>query len=176
MKSKFNSVKKEFIILLFLTLCAIQTVMGACSNIDGENKMARTTIKEITYHFGDASVPPAYHRSYTVTVTADKLKVVVDSYGDILAEEEYSISSEKFDAVRRSFKKNRIRNCKLGEMNGCTGGTTESISCSDGHNKIFSGSVYHCGGKKTGNLCGDVSGFVEDIKNLAPDMEDLIQR
>ena len=136
--------------------------------------MINATIQEITYHFGDASIPPEYHRSYTVTVTTDKIRIVVDSYGDILADKEYEITSKQFDDIRNSLKRNKIRNCTLGDDKGCSGGTIERISFSDGENKIFSGSVYHCGGKDTGNLCGDIAGFADDIKNLVPDLEKLL--
>jgi len=57
----------------------------------------------------------------------------------------------------------------------CTGGTTEKVSCTDGENEIFSGFVYHCGGKDTGNLCGDITSFASDVKNLIPNLEDLLE-
>ena len=50
---------------------------------DDTNNSYRS-IKKITYHFQDASVPPEYHRSYTVIVDKDRLTITVDSYGDIL--------------------------------------------------------------------------------------------
>ncbi|MDP6545959.1 MAG: hypothetical protein QGH60_18420 [Phycisphaerae bacterium] len=139
--------------------------------------MTDTAITEITYHFGDASVPPEYHRSYSITVTADKVRVVVDSYGEILADETYTIAPSQFDDLKRSLERNNIRNCTLvdDEDEGWTGGTIESITCSDKDNEIFSGSVDHCGEKDTGNLCGDIPCFAEDVKNLVPDLEKLLQ-
>lgn len=137
--------------------------------------MTNTTITEITYYFGDASVPPDYHRSYSVTVTVDKVRVVVDSYGQILADEIYTITSSQFDNLKRSLERNNIRNCTLVDNEDCTGGTSESITYSDKDNEIFSGSVDHCGGKDTGNLCGDITGFAEDVRNLVPDLEKLLQ-
>ena len=41
----------------------------------------------VTYAFTDSSVPPQYHRSVTLTVTRDEAHIVVDSYGDVLADE-----------------------------------------------------------------------------------------
>jgi len=143
-------------------------------NGDGEDNMTNATIQEITYHFGDSSVPPEYHRSYTVTVTTDKLRIVIDSYGDILANKKYEITSNQFDDIRNSLKSNKIRNCTLADDEGCSGGTIERISFSDGENEIFSGTVYHCGGKDTGNLCGDITSFADDVKNLVPDLDELL--
>ncbi len=137
--------------------------------------MDSSTITKITYHFGDASVPPDYHRSFTITISADKVRIIVDSYGEILADELSKSSSKQFDEIRKSFKSNKITNCTLGEDEGCSGGTLERISCSDNENEIFSGSVYHCGGNDTGNLCGDISIFVDDVKNLVSNLDKLLQ-
>lgn len=176
MESKYllNKYKKMAIAIFFLALCTMLTGIVACGNHEGEHKVTQTTIKEITYHFGDASVPPNYHRSYTITVTADRAKIVVDSYGDILADEEYEITSKQFDDIQRSLEKNKIRNCTLGDDEGCTGGTSESISYVNNKNETFSGSVYHCGGKDTGNLCGDIGSFADDVKKLVPNLEKLL--
>jgi len=137
--------------------------------------MTDTEIQEITYHFGDASVPPEYHRSYAIRVTADKVNIVVDSYGDILANKEYEITDKQFHDIKNSLEINNIRNCMLGDGEGCSGGTSERISYSDGKNEIFSGTIYHCGGKDTGNLCGDIKSFANDVKVLVPDLGELIQ-
>ena len=160
---------------LLLSLVIMITVIDVRGNNDGEDDMTNSTIKKITYHFGDASVPPQYHRSYTITITADKVRVVVDSYGDILADETDEITSKQFDDIRKSFKSNKITNCTLGEDEGCSGGTFERISYSDNENEIFSGSVYHCGGNDTGNLCGDITSFSDDVKNLVPNLDKLLQ-
>ncbi|MBW1693528.1 MAG: hypothetical protein JRJ41_05080 [Deltaproteobacteria bacterium] len=61
----------------------------------------------------------------------------------------------------------------MGNDEGCTGGNSERISFSDGENELFSGTVYHCGGKDTGNLCGDIANFADDIKNLVPNLDEL---
>jgi hypothetical protein len=176
MESKYllNKYKIKTIAIFFLALCTIVMGIDACGNHDGENKVTQTTIQEITYHFGDASVPPNYHRSYTITVTADRVKIVVDSYGEILADEEYEITAKQFDDIQRSLESNKIRNCTLADDEGCTGGTSESISYVNNKNEIFSGSVYHCGGKDTGNLCGDIGSFADDVKNLVPNLEKLL--
>ena len=139
----------------------------------GKYNMTNAKIIEITYRFGDASVPPKYHRSYTITVTADKVGIVVDSYGAILADKGYEITNKQFNDIRNSLERNKVRNCTLGDDEGCSGGTIERISFSDGENKIFSGSVYHCGGKDTGNLCGDITSFADDVKNLVPNLDQL---
>ena len=161
--------------ILGLLWCILFTIIAVGCNDDGENNMTDEVIQEIKYYFGDASVPPEYHRSYAITVTPDMVRIVVDSYGEILADEKYGITDEQFDDVRNSLERNEIRNCTLGEDEGCSGGTSERISFADDENEIFSGSVYHCGGKDTGNLCGDISSFAGKVKNLVPNLDALLQ-
>jgi hypothetical protein len=137
--------------------------------------MANSAISQITYQFGDASVPPSCHRSFAITVTGDKAVIVVDSYGDILVDETYPIDAAQFDGLREAVERNRIMNCVLTDDEGCTGGTSERISYRDGEKELFSGTVYHCGASDTGNLCGDIAAFAGEIKSLVPDLERLLQ-
>lgn len=130
-------------------------------------------VNKIIYRFIDASVPPQYHRSYTITVSKSNAHIAVDSYGDVLAEKDFPVSSRQFDNLLTSFQKNKIRNCKIDEGHGCTGGTSEKISLSDGDKDVFSGWVYHCGGRDYGNLCGDISTFKTEIKKMVPDLGGL---
>ena len=162
-----------FVSLLGLPLFIFLSVIPVSCNDDGEDNMTNTAIQEITYHFGDASVPPEYHRSYTITVSPDKVRVVVDSYGDIIADRSYEVANKQFDKIINSIERNKIRNCTFDDDEGCTGGTLERVSFSYGNNIIFSGSVYHCGGKDTGDLCGDITSFADDVKDLVPNFEKL---
>ena len=70
--------------------------------------MSNSGITEIAYHFADASVPPDYHRSYSITVTAAAVRIVVDSYGEILADETFAVTAERFDELRGSLSRRRI--------------------------------------------------------------------
>ena len=171
----FQKEKSPFCrLLLGLPLFMLLTIIAVSCNVDGGDTMTNAKIQEITYHFTDASVPPEYHRSYTITITSDKVRIVVDSYGKILKDEGYEISKKLYDDIKDSLTRNKIRNCTLGDDAGCSGGTIERISFSDGKNEIFSGSVYHCGGKDTGNLCGDITSFADDVKNLVPNLDRLL--
>lgn len=132
-------------------------------------------VNEITYRFIDASVPPQYHRSYTITVSTSRANVVVDSYGKILVEKTYEIPKSEFNSLLNSFQKNKIRNCSMDEGDGCTGGTGEKISVFDSKKEVFSGQVYRCGGEDYGNMCGDISAFAEVVKMLVSDFEELVK-
>lgn len=134
------------------------------------------TIRQIVYRFGDASVAPEFHRSYEITLTPDRLEVVVDSYGEVLAQRVYDLAEGQFDNLMLSLERNVTFGIELEEDEGGTGGTSETISLSDGEKTVFYGTVYHCGGKDSGDLAGDVKRFADDVKGLVPDLEKLLDR
>jgi hypothetical protein len=154
-------------------LFALPVVMTTSSCLVSGIEWGR--IQEITYAFLDASVPPEYHRSYMITVTANTASVVIDSYGDELANEVYETTGEQFIDLKNSLATNRIRSCFLGDDSGCSGGTSESVTYSDDEGQMFSGMVYHCGGRDFGSLCGDVASFAASIRSLVPDFEALMR-
>src|SRR5690606_31570938 len=73
-------------------------IVAACGDDDGGGGGGAATvpsgeaITEAGFHFGDASLPPEAHRSWTVTVTPDMAYVVVDSYGDVVGEDTAEIT------------------------------------------------------------------------------------
>ena len=137
--------------------------------------MTEDSIRQIAYGFGDASVPQQFHRSYRITVSPGEVSITVDSYGDILAEKTYEIADEQFREVVASLTRNQIRHVAPREGDpGATGGTSETISYWDAEREIFSGTVYHCAGRDTGTLGGNVKGFADDIKRLVPDLARLL--
>ncbi len=138
--------------------------------------MTDAAIDRIVYHFGDASVPPDAHRSYAITVTPDGVRIVVDSYGEILADKIIPIAAGRFDLLKKSFAHRKIGPCERGgDDAGGTGGTSETLSSYHGDRKLFSGTVHHCGGTDSGTLGGDVAGFAADVKGLVPDLESLLR-
>ena len=75
--------KRAWIFLLFVCIVAALWHFNPyeVDLLRGDNLSSHDVeIDRITYHFGDASVPPEYHRSYTITVAPDKIDMVVDSY------------------------------------------------------------------------------------------------
>jgi len=116
----------------------------------------------LPYRFQDSSVPPPYHRSYTITATPDHILRVVDSYGEEIERQEASLDPEALrallDVLGRSCPGRRATPL---ENRGCTGGTGESITVRRGEEVLFEASVYHCGGSDSGDLLGD-AGVLRD--------------
>lgn len=135
------------------------------------------SITRIEYRFGDSSVPPPHHRSYTISLTPDSIRIVVDSYGKVTAEQESPLDGKSFELVVDALEKQAISRCtSVREARGCTGGTTESLAWWEGEEEVFSASVYHCGGDDYGDLCGNVRALAANLKKLVPDFAQLLAR
>jgi hypothetical protein len=164
---------------ILLSAVCLHTIYACRGQKDSDLFLQKQSMKnhinKIIYRFEDASVPPQYHRSYTITLSPQKLHIIIDSYGSVLAEKEYLIKSTQFMDIVNSLTANRIRKQSFGDDGGCSGGTAEMLSCWDETREIFSASVYHCGGKDFGNLSGNIKDLVSAIKKLVPDLDKLLK-
>ncbi len=179
---KLYTYEKNILNLVLICIAlSIINIFSCFDNCDIDNKSVSKQVelkyqtRKIVYEFIDSSVPPEYHRSYTITVSFQKVKIIVDSYGEILAEREYDIKKEQFEYILESFFKNQIGNENLGDEDGCTGGTTEKLSLLHGEKEIFNGIIYHCGGKDFGNMRGNIKNFAEDLVRLIPNFKKLLK-
>ncbi len=159
-------------LILGLLIIFLSTNFGNVNNqINNE-----VEITKIKYHFGDASVAPKYHRSYTIVAERDSINVKVLCYGDVLAEKNVKLDSLQFDTLVANIKKFNIKNKKIqNENRGCTGGTSESISYFNEAEELFSGYVYHCGGENYGDMKGETKDFGGELRKLIPDFALLLQ-
>lgn len=81
----------------------------------------------VSYAFLDASVPPPYHRSYELTVRADESRIVVDSYGDVLADERKATDPAAWSTMGATLGDVTGLSAQEPEV-GCTGGTVTSLT------------------------------------------------
>ena len=123
-----------------------ETEQGAISSADWE----QTTKME--YRFGDASVAPQYHRSYTISISNSKKTITIDSYGDVLLQRQYDITTEEYQKFKEAVAEKGISKHEEKEVSGCTGGKTEYVRLYKGDEMYFDAYVYHCGGEDTGTL------------------------
>lgn len=163
------------IVLFFIVVVVVGIIYFFVKNKDNDNSSDKFEITKIVYVYGDSSVPPQYHRSYTITITENEIHVVVDSYGDVLEDKKFDITKEDFDSIVSALDKYSIKNrTKNKDSKGCTGGDSDTIRYYSGESKKFEGYNYNCAGEKFGNLDGDVEGFAEEIKKIIPDFSSLI--
>ncbi len=103
----------------------------------------------ITYVFTDSSVPPPYHRSWKLTVTAEQSAITVLTYGSVLAQRSAATATGVWDLLARGFP-SALESADLAARRttpeGCTGGTAEAIRVAAGPAVLVDQSVYNCGG------------------------------
>jgi secreted trypsin-like serine protease len=161
------------LIMTILTGAFMTTALFALGS--GES-VPEGPFSQITYKYIDSSVPPKYHRSYTISITAEAITVVVDSYGELVAKKIYPGSREILDQAGANLKKEGIRSgAKRRSKGGCTGGTGEAIGWDTADGKNFYATVYHCANQDEGTLYGDVAAFGSWCKTLVPDLGDLLK-
>lgn len=105
-------------------------LLTACD--DSEPEPADPATTEVLVEFRDSSVPPEFHRSWTLTLDQDRIHVVVDSYGDVIAEETAAMPGDRWD----SFVEDLPQALEdLGEpepVDGCAGATGMELTVSGG--------------------------------------------
>ncbi|QGG96590.1 hypothetical protein [Actinomarinicola tropica] len=126
-------------------------VVAACGDDDGGGSAASTTtapsgqeITEAGFAFRDASIPPEYHRSWTVTVTDGQAYVVVDSYGDVVGEDTATLDDGTWDQLRANVA--ALEGDEAVEGEDCTGGTGAQVWAMEGEVERFEMDAEVCGG------------------------------
>ena len=132
-----------------------------------------STTTKIVYNFHDSSVPPEYHRSYEIIMTPTSVGITVDSYGDILNQKEYTISSEEFSSFISFVNASDITACKPAETEPCSGGTSESLAIFT-DKKVVDIYLDHCGRSEFPKNCGDIEAVIDKLKAYITDLGDLL--
>jgi hypothetical protein len=157
------------------TCLCIMLLCFSLTSCSAQNKSSKKS-SEIFYRYGDSSVPPKYHRSYSITVTEEKVSIVVDSYGDILAEDSFDLAPGKMGELIKLAKDLKIRNTgNLKTSSDCTGGTTRRLTIIEKGRERVSGELYICGGTIYGTLRGDIDEFGQALKALIPGFNKMMQ-
>lgn len=125
-----------------------------------------TEADKIVYGFHDSSVPPPYHRSYSIEVTENNLHLIIENYSDTLLTKDWTFTKEKFNEVKERLK-NLKKDGEIDESEISDGGTSESIYLYKNGKKTFSCVDHH----STKNF----SGADIDLSYLIPDLKALIK-
>lgn len=155
----------KYIVFLFIPL------FFSCSS---QLEVSKDKVDAVEYHFQDASIPPEYHRSYSIKVTADKLNVVVDSYGDILAEKEVALAAGLFDKLIETINNAKLVETDFGVNVPCDGSTTENLQIFENGKKVYDTYVDHCGGDLPEKY-GDFDKVVDLMESYVPEFVELLQ-
>ena len=79
----------------------------------------------IEYRFTDSSIPPEYHRSYTLRVTKDETSISIDSYGDLLYQAEVPTPEQAWQDLTESYPS--ISSLISPPEGSCTGDTSSAV-------------------------------------------------
>tara|TARA_B100001758_G_scaffold147719_1_gene127423 strand:+ start:536 stop:1039 length:504 start_codon:yes stop_codon:yes gene_type:complete len=145
-------------------------IFYSCQNIGSFSNSYSPSLKnkiEIIYSYQDASVPPEDHRSYSIILSNNNYRFVVDSYGEIIKDTTFVLPNQtkKIKQTLRAFKKGQIKNVKRDKTNnGCSGGNGEEITIKKKGELYFKGSNYYCAGQTEGDLSGDIKLFLKELK------------
>jgi hypothetical protein len=163
--------------LLVVLACIV--LMTACS---GQGQTQAPTSSEtggpavfddalIVYDFHDSSVPPPYHRSLELTVDQSRTRLVIDSYGEVLADESRPTPPEVWSALMDGLAS--LAALPIDEaQEGCVGGTGERVRVTSGGQVIVDLAVDECAGSN--ELVSDAIGaWINPAREVIPSTEEL---
>ena len=162
---------RRAVALLVATAAAVS--LAACGRDDSGSELD-SSAASLEYRFRDSSVPPEYHRSYTLTLTgsADGAtgELVVDSYGDELHRVPVDVDGAGWRTAVDALDDLALP-ISSGD-DGCAGGTGREVEVSiDGERQIAADI----------EVCGDAGGDAADRLDavIAPllatlDMDELL--
>lgn len=125
----------------------------------------------VTYAFHDASVPPQYHRSVTLTVNRTESRIVVDSYGDVLADERQPTPAEVWSTLGRTLD-DLAEVTVAGPEEGCVGGTGIDLIVATADASIIDLDPQFCGGANEG-LDERITAWIAPARELFADTDVL---
>lgn len=132
------------------------------------------SVYRLIYRYEDASLPPEFHRSYTINVMNEKIHISIDSYHKVLGKKSLPITKTKYQSFVAAILGLNIKVREEVKSNGCTGGTSDKLDIYIGKDYEVKGYIYHCGNENFGNLEGNVGKAVELFKALIPNLKNRI--
>ncbi len=125
----------------------------------------------ITYRFTDSSVPPQYHRSWVLTVTKDNEQIVVDSYGDVLADEQVPTPAQVWSQLAAGLP--ALQELTVSpDTQGCTGGTGEAATVDAGGTVLLDVTVYECAGVNA-DVAEALRAWIQPARDQFPSTDEL---
>jgi hypothetical protein len=110
-------------LLALSALAALAALLTACGGQD-DPTAADLADATVTVHFHDSSVPPEHHRSWEVVLDAERMSLLVDSYGTEVARAEEPMDAADWDAFVETLAETVVGLESAGDGDGCGGGTS----------------------------------------------------
>lgn len=152
---------KKNILMTFLSSASVVLSLCGCQGSSEIGETVWNSTDKIEYRFNDSSVPPEYHRSYSLVVTPESADIYVDSYGKQLLNKTYKIDSKQFGKVVEELRGLGIKKQKSKDVNPCSGGTTEVLRLYAGNTQLFDGFQDNCESRRGTMVVG--KGSISDV-------------
>lgn len=125
----------------------------------------------VTYQLLDSAVPPRYHRSVELRVSSTESRIIVDSYGDVLADETVQTDPRVWAELGSTFGEVAGLGAEPVEE-GCTGGTVTSLMVVDADSVLADLQLEECG---SGNAAQaeSVQAWIAPAREQFPAMDQL---
>jgi len=149
-----------------LTFLIITLFLSSCHPPQKVN----SNVDKIVYSFRDASVAPQYHKSYTITVTAEKASIVVNSYDKVLGEGENNVNAKDWNTLIEL--SNAVQEPGEFIAEGATGTRGYSIKKYSKGKEIYR---LYWDSLSESNISGDSKKLVEQLHKLSPGMLEVIK-
>ncbi len=131
MKLLTRFTKTKQILPFFMTI----SMFLSCKHQKEITSTKNMKFDKIEYHFGDASTPPMYHRSYTINLNSKEGKVAVNVYGTVIAEDTFKVDSKDWEELQKMSKKLDKPGTSYAE--GATGTKSYQINLINGDSSIY---------------------------------------
>ncbi len=126
----------------------------------------------VSYRYNDSSVPPPYHRSVELTVTQDEARIVIDSYGDVLADETAPTPPEAWEQLGATLPDVQGLEVDDPPEQGCAGGTSIQLSVTAGEDVLLDLAPEFCGGSNA-DLEAPINAWIAPARALFPPTREL---
>lgn len=128
-------------------------------------------VTKVVFLHNDASVAPDYYRSYTVTVTKEKIEVSVSNYDETLLTKQYPQTAEDFYAFIGKLKAAGVKKVRE-KVSVATGCTFERLVLCKGDQEFFS-AYKEC---RDGNLKLERGSLSALFYELVPELRELVNQ
>lgn len=155
-------------------LCAVAAVVAGCgytttAEVDNDSRLSDDSI--VVYAFHDSSVPPQYHRSVALTASKDETRIVIDSYGDVLADVSVATPGSAWTRLAETIE--AVSSLEVtNPAEGCTGGTAMDLTVSDGDVRIVDLAPEFCGGSNEG-IEEAIADWIAPVRDLFAPTDEL---
>ncbi len=159
------------LINVVLLLAAVVVSAGCGQSTTAGDDALLTDDSIVAFAFHDSSVPPEYHRSVALVVSKDESRIVIDSYGEVLADESVPTPAAVWTQLAETI--DEVSGLSVtNEAEGCAGGTSVDLTVSDGDARLVDLAPQFCGGTNE-TVGAAIDAWIAPARDLFPHTAEL---